>query len=83
MNGDLIYTDGTLKVIVKRRYAYYYNLKGVPYGRAEVNPYLFTLLDQTGFKRTDQKEQCKHDRLYKSIVGKWFHCRDCGEYWSD
>ena len=53
MKGDLIYTDGTLKVVVKRRYAYYYNQAGVPYGRAEVEPYLFVLLERAGFKRQD------------------------------
>lgn len=51
MKGDLIYTDGKLKVVVKRRYAYYYNLKGEIYGRGEVDPSLFTLLAQAGFKQ--------------------------------
>jgi len=29
------------------------------------------------------KAKCEHDRLYKSVVGNWCHCRDCGRYWRE
>ena len=66
MKGDLIYTDGKLKVVVKRRYAYYYNLKGKVYGRGEVDPSLFTLLAQAGFKQQSLKEQ--QERILERIL---------------
>ncbi len=82
--GDLTYTDGVMKIIVKRKYAYYYNLKtGSLIFKAEIDDYLFTQIKNAGFKRQEPQQKCNHDRLYKSVVGKWFHCRDCGEYWSD
>lgn len=57
MKGDLVYTDGTMRVVIKRKYAYYYNIAGIFYGRAEVDETLFSNLKKAGFVNSAQIEK--------------------------
>ena len=51
--GDLVYTDGTQTIIIKRHYAYHYGPNGEAVGTSEVDGALFTRIKNAGFERKE------------------------------
>ncbi len=68
--GDLTYTDGVMKIIVKRKYAYYYNLKtGSLISKAEIDDHLFTRIKNAGFKRQEPESMKeRHQKILEEII---------------